>query len=195
MPFLRSAFVADDGWTDYCLLAHEHVHNVVNHAEIYVKGNLHTNRIENFCSLLKRGLKEMYVSVELFHLLIYYLDEQAFRFNNQKDNDAGRFTKALVRRGWSAAHLYEAHRHGTTAWPSASELANTTSQRGYCDCQSYPALPRLYRRQRARPLWEESSSDWRLHSDCEGMETFEKEWAEVLRKGPFPFFHTTDFLA
>jgi hypothetical protein len=39
-------------------------------------------------------LKETNVKVESFHLL-RYLDEQAFRFNERKDNDAGRFPKAL----------------------------------------------------------------------------------------------------
>jgi transposase-like protein len=47
-----------DEWTGYRGLDHEYVHNVINHAETYVKGNIHTNRIENFWSLLKRGLKE-----------------------------------------------------------------------------------------------------------------------------------------
>jgi hypothetical protein len=72
----------------------EYLHNVINHSETYVKGNVHTNRIENFWSLLKRGLKGTYVGVEPFHLF-RYMDEQAFRFNNRKDNDRRRFTEAL----------------------------------------------------------------------------------------------------
>ena len=83
-----------DEWIAYRGLDREYLHNVINHAETYVNGNVHTNRIENFWSLLKRGLKGTYVSVEPFHLF-RYLDEQAFRFNNRKDNDAGRFTEAL----------------------------------------------------------------------------------------------------
>jgi hypothetical protein len=63
---------------------------VVDHAEAYVKGNVHTNGCENFWSLLKRAIKGTYVSVEPFHLF-RYLDEQAFRFNNRKDNDLARF--------------------------------------------------------------------------------------------------------
>jgi transposase-like protein len=62
------------------------VHNVVNHAEEYVTGNVHTNGIENFWSLLKRGLGGTYVSVEPFHLF-RYLDEQCFRFNTRKMPD------------------------------------------------------------------------------------------------------------
>jgi transposase-like protein len=75
------------------------VHQTVNHMEEYVRGEVHTNGIENFWSLLKRGLNGTYVAVEPFHLE-RYIDEQAFRFNNRstKDNpvtDADRFTLAL----------------------------------------------------------------------------------------------------
>jgi transposase-like protein len=58
-------------------------HAVINHAIEYVHGNVHTNTIENFWSLLKRGLKGTYVSVEPFHLF-RYIDEQAFRYNTRK---------------------------------------------------------------------------------------------------------------
>jgi transposase-like protein len=60
------------------------IHNVVNHAEEYANGNVHTNGMENFWSLLKRGLGGTYVSVEPFHLF-RYIDEQAFRYNTRKD--------------------------------------------------------------------------------------------------------------
>ncbi|MBV9764979.1 MAG: transposase, partial [Acidobacteriaceae bacterium] len=46
----------------------EFTHNVIDHAEAYVEGNVHTNNCENFWSLLKRSLKGTYVSVEPFHL-------------------------------------------------------------------------------------------------------------------------------
>jgi hypothetical protein len=70
-------------------------HAVINHAVEYVNGNVHTNTMENFWSLLKRGLHGTYVSVEPFHLF-RYLDEQAFRYNNRKDmNDADRFDLAI----------------------------------------------------------------------------------------------------
>jgi ISXO2 transposase-like protein len=61
----------------------------IDHAEAYVKGNVHTNGIENFWSLLKRGLKGTYVSVEPFHLF-RYADEQALRFNSRKVSDGTR---------------------------------------------------------------------------------------------------------
>jgi transposase-like protein len=59
-------------------------HQVVDHAVGYVRGKVHTNGVENFWSLLKRGIGGTYVSVEPFHLF-RYLDEQSFRFNNRKD--------------------------------------------------------------------------------------------------------------
>ncbi len=68
-------------------------HESVNHAaEEYVRGNVHTNGIENFWSLLKRSLGGTYVSVEPFHLA-RYLDEQMFRFNERKGTDGDRFRK------------------------------------------------------------------------------------------------------
>jgi transposase-like protein len=69
-------------------------HKVIDHAEAYVNGLIHTNGLENFWSLLKRALKGTYVSVEPFHLF-RYLDEQTYRFNNRKDNDSGRFAGVL----------------------------------------------------------------------------------------------------
>ena len=65
----------------------------VNHAERYVDGQIHTNGMENFWCLLKRAIKGTYVAVEPFRLF-RYLDEQAFRFNNRKWNDAQRFIEA-----------------------------------------------------------------------------------------------------
>jgi transposase-like protein len=69
-------------------------HKVVNHAEQYVDGVVHTNGLENYWSLVKRALRGTYVSVEPFHLF-RYLDEQAFRFNSRSANDAGRFFLGL----------------------------------------------------------------------------------------------------
>ena len=76
-------------------LADSFVHGVIDHAEKYVDGQIHTNGCENFWSLLKRSIKGTYVSVEPFHLF-RYLDEQAFRFNKRKLTDAARFTIALA---------------------------------------------------------------------------------------------------
>ena len=76
-------------------LAGEFAHQVVDHAMQYVDGKIHTNGLENFWSLLKRGINGTYVSVEPFHLF-RYLDKQAFRYNNRKDmNDVDRFDLAV----------------------------------------------------------------------------------------------------
>jgi transposase-like protein len=72
----------------------EYAHKVVDHAENYVDGVVHTNRLENFWSLLKRSIKGTYVSVEPYHLF-RYLDEQSFRYNERKSTDAERFAKVL----------------------------------------------------------------------------------------------------
>jgi transposase-like protein len=86
--------VFTDAWVAYNGLDRDYVHGVIDHAEAYVNGQIHTNGIENLWSLLKRGLKGTYVSVEPFHLF-RYLDEQAFRYNNRKTNDAGRFIDVM----------------------------------------------------------------------------------------------------
>lgn len=60
----------------------------------YVRGHVHTNGLENFWSLLKRTVRGTYVSVDPFHLF-RYLDEQAFRFNERKNTDSGRFLTGI----------------------------------------------------------------------------------------------------
>ena len=72
----------------------EFQHEVVDHAVEYVRGEVHTNGMENFWSLLKRGINGTYVSVEPFHLF-RYLDEQAFRFNNRHMDDGDRLDIAV----------------------------------------------------------------------------------------------------
>ena len=81
--------VYTDELLSYDGLASDYAHQVINHAEEYVRGSVHTNGMENFWSLLKRGLAGTYVSTEPFHLF-RYVDEQAFRFNHRKLTDAER---------------------------------------------------------------------------------------------------------
>jgi transposase-like protein len=83
-----------DAHFSYKGLASDYAHNVIDHAEAYVDGTVHTNGLENYWSLLKRSISGTYVSVEPFHLF-RYLDEQAFRFNERTNNDAGRFALAM----------------------------------------------------------------------------------------------------
>ena len=85
-----------DAHAAYSKLGDEYRHAVVDHAVEYVRGQVHTNGMENFWALLKRGLKGTYVSVEPFHLF-RYLDEQVYRFNSRKVTDLGRFALVLQR--------------------------------------------------------------------------------------------------
>jgi transposase-like protein len=88
------AALYSDALKSYDGLAREYAHQVVDHACQYVDGRVHTNGLENFWSLLKRGISGTYVSVEPFHLF-RYLDEQSFRFNNRELDAAGRFNVAV----------------------------------------------------------------------------------------------------
>jgi transposase-like protein len=89
--------IHSDEWAANYRMDDEYTHNVVNHLAAYVDGNVHTNGMENFWSLLKRTIGGTYVSVEPFHLF-RYVDEQAFRFNNRLPmGDAERFSY-LVRK-------------------------------------------------------------------------------------------------
>ncbi len=97
-----SAVYTDD-FMSYLGLPEHFEHQFVDHAQRYVHGKVHTNGLENFWSLLKRGLKGTYISVEPFHLF-RYLDEQTWRYNNRatKDNpmnDGDRFQLALSQIG------------------------------------------------------------------------------------------------
>lgn len=88
------ATVYSDAHAAYEKLDDAYIRGVINHAERYVDGQIHTNGIENYWSLLKRSIKGTYVSVEPFHLF-RYLDEQAFRFNGRRGNDGERFQKVM----------------------------------------------------------------------------------------------------
>jgi transposase-like protein len=88
----KGSAVMSDALKSYDDLRRDYNHGVIDHAEKYVDGQVHTNGIENFWSLLKRALKGTYVSVEPFHLF-RYLDEEVFRFNNRQINDGERFVR------------------------------------------------------------------------------------------------------
>jgi transposase-like protein len=96
------ATIYTDQYTGYDRLpaAKDFIHETVNHMEEYVRGEVHTQGIENFWALLKRTLRGTYVAVEPFHL-DRYVTEQVFRFNNRatKDNplnDSDRFALAMM---------------------------------------------------------------------------------------------------
>jgi transposase-like protein len=93
----RSSHIYTDQHVGYDGLGkmNDYVHKTVNHMEEYVNGKVHTQGIENFWSLLKRGLRGTYVAVEPFHL-DRYVDEQVFRYNNRRNkNDSDRFKLAV----------------------------------------------------------------------------------------------------
>jgi ISXO2-like transposase domain len=88
--------IITDALKSYEGLDDEYTHNVIDHAEAYVRGHVHTNGMENFWSLLKRAIKGTYVAVEPWHLF-RYVDEEVFRYNERRDSrgDGGRFAKVL----------------------------------------------------------------------------------------------------
>jgi transposase-like protein len=95
-----------DALKSYEGLEGEYAHQVIDHAVAYVDGQIHTNNCENFWSLLKRGLKGTYISVEPFHLF-RYVDEQAFRYNNRLPMaDSERFSY-LVRKAIGKRLTYD----------------------------------------------------------------------------------------
>jgi transposase-like protein len=90
----RGSKVYTDTLASYGALSPRFAHETVDHAEQYVDGQVHTNGMENFWSLVKRGLHGTYVSVEPWHLF-RYLDERVFTFNQRGMTDLGRFTMVL----------------------------------------------------------------------------------------------------
>lgn len=88
------ASVYTDTHRSYITLRDRYAHQTVDHAEKYVDGKVHTNGLENFWSLLKRGLNGTYVSVEPFHLF-RYLDERLLAYNLRELSDYGRFATVL----------------------------------------------------------------------------------------------------
>ena len=89
------ATISTDALQSYTGLNKDFMHYFVDHATTYVRGNIHTNGLENFWSLLKRMVKGTYVCPAPFHLF-RYLDEMSFRFNERKEDDKGRFLKGII---------------------------------------------------------------------------------------------------
>jgi transposase-like protein len=91
----NGATVYTDALPSYNGLGVRFTHRTIDHAEKYVDGRVHTNGIENFWSLVKRGLYGTYVSVDPEHLF-RYLDERVFTFNERGRSDYERFCVALA---------------------------------------------------------------------------------------------------
>lgn len=90
---LKGAVLYTDASKSYEKLDRHYIHHVINHAEEYVRGHIHTNNIEAFWSLLKRNLRGTQVHVAPEHLQ-RYVEEAVFRFNRRKENDGPRFAQA-----------------------------------------------------------------------------------------------------
>lgn len=87
----ESSHVFTDGHPPYLGLDEiNYIHSVINHAEESIRGNVHTQCMDNYWSLLKRTIKGTYVCVEPFYLF-RHLDEQAFRSNMRETKDGMRF--------------------------------------------------------------------------------------------------------
>lgn len=108
----RKATIYTDGWKGYSdLERQEFIHEMVNHIEEYVRGDVHINGLENFWALMKRSLKGTYVAVEPFHL-DHYVTEQVFRYNNRN---------ACALQSGCIADLGEATDVQGTDWQGSSE--------------------------------------------------------------------------
>lgn len=92
-------------------------HKRVNHSQkVYVSGDVHTNTIEGFWALLKRGIGGVYHSVSTKHLQAY-LDEYAFRYNNRDADGRGMFTAFLNRVEADASPRRTASEHPSPITP------------------------------------------------------------------------------
>src|SRR6185312_8417489 len=92
----REAHLRTDSFSSYKLVGREFSsHEVVNHADEYVRGDAHTNTAENFFSILKRGINGIYHHVSEAHLP-RYLAEFDFRYNARNVSDAERTIAALT---------------------------------------------------------------------------------------------------
>jgi transposase len=101
---LPASTVFTDEAIHYWGLKHRgYAHERVNHVQhVYVSGDVHTNTIEGFWALVKRGISGTYHSVSTKHLQSY-LDEYVFRYNNREANGlgmVGAFLDRIVRKAF-----------------------------------------------------------------------------------------------
>ncbi|HRT84711.1 MAG TPA: IS1595 family transposase [Bacteroidales bacterium] len=93
----KSSIIMTDDFKSYTGVDHEFAeHHVINHSsKEYVRGEIHTNTIEGYFSLLKRGIIGVYHHVGRQHLH-RYLSEFDFRYNRRRIDDVGRSKSALI---------------------------------------------------------------------------------------------------
>lgn len=99
----KADLVVTDQWRGYQKVGKTHNHAVINHIKNFARGNVHTNTIENFWSLLKRGIIGNYHKVSVKHLP-RYLAEFTYRFNNREIQDM--FAQVLKRMLYQEAMKY-----------------------------------------------------------------------------------------
>lgn len=91
----ESATVYSDEWLGYNALKKIYDHSIVKHNQgEYVSGRIHTNTIEGFWSLLKRGIVGIYHFTSKKHLQ-KYVDEFVFRYNTRNAEESFRFNLML----------------------------------------------------------------------------------------------------
>lgn len=92
----EGSIVVSDGWVGYSKVRKDFVHKKIAHNEgQYVKDEFHTNSIEGFWGLLKRGILGIYHSASPKHLQ-RYCDEFSFRYNTKNFKEGARFNLALL---------------------------------------------------------------------------------------------------
>lgn len=90
------AKVFTDSAPIYSELCLTHIHKAIDHSVAYVRGEIHTNGIENFWSLFKRSIRGTWIAVAPHHLQ-RYVTEQVWRFNNRTTTDGARFAEVMSR--------------------------------------------------------------------------------------------------
>ncbi len=81
---IKNATVITDEFSGYCKLKYFVNHETINHQVAYVCGNIHTNSIESFWAILKRGIIGQFHKVSA-HYLNKYVDEFCYRYNHRKN--------------------------------------------------------------------------------------------------------------
>ena len=91
----ETAKIYTDEYTSYARLKRVYDHQTVkHHKHQYVKGRVHTNTIESFWALLKRGIFGIYHFTSKKHLQLY-VDEFTFRYNSRAFSEGMRFNLLL----------------------------------------------------------------------------------------------------
>jgi transposase-like protein len=91
----KGSNVYTDAAASYAGLGRRYTHATVDHIREYVRGEVHTNGLENFWSLFKRSIRGTWTHIAPFHT-DRYAHEQSWRLNNRKTGDGIRFERLLA---------------------------------------------------------------------------------------------------